>query len=356
MAIIDADAHVIENERTWDYLDAEGQRFRPMRLTGTGKDQGKEFWFMDGHLKPLRRGTLDAFGGGQLQEKVQPPEHSVSMEDVAARLRHMDELGTDLQVLFPTLFINPYTDRADIELAYSRAYNRWLAGIWREGGGRLRWAVVLPLRTMDEAMTEMRYAKEHGACAVFMRGIECGDKLLNDPYFFPVYDEALKLDLSVCVHTGNGSFALSDFYAEEAGFSRFKLVGVGAFHHVVYNEVPKRFPGLRFGFIELSSQWIPYALNDIARRFERMERPFSLDVLREQGIYVTCQTSDDLPYIIGQVGDDNLVIGTDYGHADSATELFALRTFSALDALPAETRRKILDDNARALYGLNGVR
>lgn len=56
------------------------------------------------------------------------------------------------------------------------------------------------------------------------------------------------------------------------------------------------------------------------------------------------------------MGDDNLVIGTDYGHADSSTELFALRTFSQLEALPAETRRKILDDNARALYGLNGAR
>lgn len=356
MAIIDADAHVIENERTWDYLDASGQQFRPMRLAGVGRDQGKEFWLMDGRLKPLRKGTLDAFGGGQLAERVAPPDHASSMEDVAARLRHMDELGTDIQVLYPTLFINPYTDRADVELAYSRAYNRWLADIWAAGRGRLTWTVVLPLRTMDEALAEMRYGREHGACAVFLRGIECGEKMLNDPYFFPVYQQARDLDMAVCVHTGNGSFALSDFYAEEAGFSRFKLVGVGAFHHVVFNQVPQRFPGLRFGFIELSSQWIPYALNDIARRYERMERPFSNDVLREQGIYVTCQTSDDLDYIIGQVGDDNLVIGTDYGHADSSTELYALRTFSEMGAVPAPSRHKILDSNARALYGLPGGR
>ena len=32
LPIIDADAHVIETERTWDYLDPSEQKFRPRAL------------------------------------------------------------------------------------------------------------------------------------------------------------------------------------------------------------------------------------------------------------------------------------------------------------------------------------
>ena len=51
-------------------------------------------------------------------------------------------------------------------------------------------------------------------------------------------------------------------------------------------------------------------------------------------------------------GEDNLVIGTDYGHADTASELLALRTFQEESGVSPEATSKILDDNARALYGL----
>jgi predicted TIM-barrel fold metal-dependent hydrolase len=63
--------------------------------------------------------------------------------------------------------------------------------------------------------------------------------------------------------------------------------------------------------------------------------------------------TDDLPYIISKVGDDNLVIGTDYGHHDQATEIDAMRLMRDEGKLPEQTVNKILDANARAFYGLN---
>ncbi len=250
MAVIDADAHVIETEQTWDYVTEAERRHRPVRLAQAGPDGGEqEFWLIDGRLFPIRRGAADIFAGSSLGDRMATPEASRYMADVDQRIKHMDELGTDIQVLYPTLLINPYTNRADVELALCRAYNRWMADIWAHGKGRLRWAAVLPLRSIEAALEEMRWAREQGACDVFARGLECGNMMLSHPHFFPVYQQAADLDLPVCVHTGNGSFELMDIYAGETGFSRFKLVGVGAFHHVIFNGIPDRFPGLRFGFI-----------------------------------------------------------------------------------------------------------
>jgi predicted TIM-barrel fold metal-dependent hydrolase len=52
------------------------------------------------------------------------------------------------------------------------------------------------------------------------------------------------------------------------------------------------------------------------------------------------------------VGDDNLVIGTDYGHNDTASEINALRKLKADGKIPAASIDKILGDNSQALYGL----
>jgi predicted TIM-barrel fold metal-dependent hydrolase len=75
-------------------------------------------------------------------------------------------------------------------------------------------------------------------------------------------------------------------------------------------------------------------------------------VLRGNKIWVACQTDDDLPYVLSYAGDDMLVIGTDYGHNDTSSEILALRKLKEDGTVPTAVVNKILDDNARALYGL----
>jgi predicted TIM-barrel fold metal-dependent hydrolase len=250
------------------------------------------------------------------------------------------------------LFLRPLTQRPNVEIALCQSYNRWLADIWSKGQNRLRWAAVLPVMTMDEAVREVRFARDHGACAVFMRGIE-NDLSLDNPYFFPLYDAVSDHDLPIGIHAGNNSFFWNDLFSGDSGFSRAKLAVVSAFHSLVFSGVPARFPRLRIGFIEVSSQWVPHAIHDMARRRERRGKPMDrYTVLRDNRCYVACQTDDDLPYVLKYAGDDNLVMGTDYGHNDTATEIEALRHLRHGGEVSAQAINKILDDNARALYGL----
>lgn len=356
MAIIDADTHVIETERTFEYIDEAEQSFKPFVVAPKGGLAGSaftldsplrasEFWAIEGRIIDKRSTFADP----------DTPEASREASDISRRIAHMDELGADVHVLYPTLFLLPLTRRPEVEVTLDRSYNRWMADIWAAGKGRLRWMAVLPLMSMDKSLEELHWAKAHGACGVFLHGTE-GEKRLSEPYFYPLYTEASKLNMPLCVHAAVGSFTLRDFFIQD-GFSTFKLAVVSAFHDLVNKRVPEKFPDLRWGFVEATSQWVPYVMNDLENtfrvRFATGNRKFpGRELLRENHMYVTCQTTDDLEYVLEHTGDENLVIGSDYGHRDTASELLALRKLKDSGRLDSTTAQKILSDNPRRLYGL----
>jgi predicted TIM-barrel fold metal-dependent hydrolase len=207
---------------------------------------------------------------------------------------------------------------------------------------------------MDEAMNELCFSKEHGACGVTMRGIE-GDRLLVDPYFFPLYEEASRLNLPITVHIGNSNRTYDEIWSKDAAggtFGRLRTVSVAACHALITNSIPEMFPKLRFGFIEASAQWVPYMIHDLRRRLETRGRELPPEPLKANRIWVTCQTDDDLPYVLKYAGEDSLVVGTDYGHQDQSSEIEAMRVMREKGEVDPRVIDKILGDNAVALYGL----
>jgi len=91
---------------------------------------------------------------------------------------------------------------------------------------------------------------------------------------------------------------------------------------------------------------------DIRKRFEQKGKHLSKDALRDNRIFVTCQTDDDLPYVLKYSGEDNIVIGSDYGHQDTSAEIEALREIKKKGEVRTEVIDKILYANAKELYGL----
>ena len=337
MATIDADAHVVENEKTWSYVDDSVRDSMPVLVSLPGRTRNTVMWALDGKLAST----------GPVSE-TDAVKADRELDDVGARVRHMDELHTDIQVLFPTIFLRPLTNKPELEVLLARSYNRWLAERCQQASDRLRWAVVPPTRTIDATIEELRFGAEHGACAVFWRGIE-GDRLPGDAYFNPIYEEAERLGLPICVHAATGNYTQHDML-DDGGIWRFKVPGIVAFHNILSSKLPERFPRLRFGFVELSSQWVPYALHDFVRRGRKNIDPTSL--MAENRMFVACQTDDDLAYVLRYTGEDNLVSGTDYGHADTSSELEALIRMREREDVAPDVMDKVLDDNARALYGL----
>ncbi len=350
MTTIDADAHVIESDLTWQYMDESEQKFIPMVLEQMAGEERKsnrgaaqrQYFMFNSQVQPKDRNV----------DYEAMTSESREMADIKGRLKHMDELEIDIQVLYPTIFLAPCTRDAEGEFALYRSYNRWLASIWKVGGDRLRWAAMAPLYSMHKVRDELKFAKDHGACAIFVRPFEC-EKSLSDSYFFPFFETAAELDLAVTFHAGNGSFQNHSFLNGH-NFAVFKLSMIGAFHSLLENEIPTRFPGVRWAFIEACSEWVPYALIDAEKRLKRTGRKLAENPLKDNNIYVTCEVTDNIAYVIDRVGDDNLIIGTDYGHTDTSAQIKALRILRGRGEIKPESIDKILGPNPARLYGLNG--
>ena len=177
------------------------------------------------------------------------------LRDVELRLKHMDKLGIDVQILFNTMWIARVADKAEAEIALCKSWNRWMAEVWKQGNNRLRWSCVVPAMTLNEAIQQMRFAKENGAVAVSLRPFE-DDKHLVDPYFYPIYEEATRLDLAVAVHIANGSPQLMDQfkprYDRMGGFAQFRIPTVITCLSLMMSDVPNNFSetalGLRRSF------------------------------------------------------------------------------------------------------------
>lgn len=360
MPVIDADTHIHETEDTWAYMEKSEVQWRPATQYPHGVDPAlatNRYWLIDG--KRQNRGVRN-------EEKTGTRVEADELLDIDVRLGHMDRLGVDVHIIYPTLFLLEFTDRPEVELALRRSYNRWMADRCEKSGGRLRWVCVPPLKTMDKALEEVRWAKEHGAIGALKKGgLEAGS-WFADPYFFPFYEELERLDMPVCVHIGSG---VPDFTsAARVALSRFHRVGLTvahAFHSVLLHGLAKQFPGVRWGFVEAASGWVPYALYDLTRRMdrrapfeERIARPLHEvypNLLVDNNIFVTCQVDEDIPYILKFTGEESLMIGSDYTHADASGELLYKKfmqqrvdqgDFSAVAA------RKIMEDNPKRFYGV----
>ena len=187
-----------------------------------------------------------------------------------------------------------------------------------------------------------------------MRGLEC-ERSLGAPYFYRLWEMSGELDLPVCIHSANGSFVHHDFFNEDTTFTKFKLTVVGACHTLLEKEIPKKFPNVRWGFVEVSAQWVPYVLNDLADRFRRKGSSFPAGALAVSNMWVACENTDDLPYVLSYTGEDCLMIGTDYGHHDPSTELNAIHLLRNDIRIVLADVLKILETNPRIFYGIGAA-
>ncbi len=361
LLVVDADTHIDETEKTWAYVEPHEKDIAPVAGAPKQIDPSRpptRYWIIDGkrHLRFIRD---DKRTGTTVQTR--------ELLDVDARVRAMDELGVDVHVIYPTLFLMAITDDPASDRAARRSYNRWLAERCEQSNGRLRWIIVPPLMDLKETIEELRFGKAHGACGVLKKGDREAGAWVDDEYFFPLYEEAQRLNLPICIPTGSGT--LDNTPAKNFTSSRQLRIGMPpqhAFHSLLFHNIPQKFPQLRWGFIEAGASWVPSALYSLARtnkkRYHIESGPFSFsrysiegNLLKQNNLYVSCMVDEDLPYLVKSMGEENILVGSDYSHGDPAIELdfqVELQARADKSEITQSLVRRIISDNPRVFYGL----
>ena len=99
MITIDADAHVVETEATWSYMDGADEKYRPILVTSRHEVPGVP---PDISLEEmLRRPSFfvcddQAFPTATVASRHYPSGAQFP-SDIKARIRHLDELGIDVR-------------------------------------------------------------------------------------------------------------------------------------------------------------------------------------------------------------------------------------------------------------------
>lgn len=369
MTVIDADAHVLESLETFGepYLDPAYWPRRP-QVARSGQ---RDYWLIDGHLFPRYNGrgchiigTPTGSGGVKthLGRGIEGALDSNQLRDPDARIREMREEEIDLQVIYPTLFLVPLTADPAYGAALCRAYNNWIAERCRKAADHLKWVAVVSLDDVESAVAELRRVRERlDPVGVMILGT-VGEKPLNHPSLLPFFAAAETLDVPIAVHVGWSVPALANMYTSlpESLLVPFTLPLLMAFTAFVVGGLLDRFPNLRVAFLELGCEWVPFLVGrmDHQVRFFERQMPESLvmkrkpiDYLRGGQVYVGCEVEDPLlPHVIGLMGEEHILYGSDIPHADR--EHFTVRALRDRDDIPDLSKAKILDHNPRRFYRL----
>jgi len=366
LPVIDCDSHVEECEATWQHLDKRYWHRRPIHLDlhGTpGRSAQDSYWLIDGRTHPRPEGLAATIGGSPPSSTLGRSKSfslaSQTLDDVSARLADMDELGIQISVLFPTATLTHLTEDARYEAALMRSYNTWLAERCRQAPDRLKFGALVPLRSPEDAIAEVKRAKELGAVCVFSMGT-AGEKMLDDESLDPVYEAMIRQGLPFTVHVGWSHPGLTascnDLYA---GFTvSFTLPVLMGFFSITAGGVLDRHPGLKVAFMEAGGDWLPFWVHRLDQYHpltSALGRPVSnhkpSDYLKTGSIYFSVEGDEaGVPEVVNLLGEDHVMSSADIPHAEAREK--HLEVMARREDLSAHVREKILTHNPARFYGL----
>ena len=192
----------------------------------------------------------------------------------------LDEFGMDFTVLFPSVGMSAtYPKDEEVRRAVCRAYNTYYADLYREYADRITAAAIVPMNTPQEAIEELEYAVNVlGLKVVFMqsyirrpipavmreapqatRWVFWLDTYgLDSQYDYdPVWAKCVELKVAPCFHTGVTGWgshnSISTYVYNHIG--SFAMGGEAVCKSLFMGGVTRRFPGLKFGFLEGGVGW-----------------------------------------------------------------------------------------------------
>ncbi len=343
--IIDADGHVME-------LDDQLREHIGPPYADLEWHRSYSFWpglTMDGYLRSLRKPGGWAGGG--------------SGPNAQDWLVFLDKNGIELTVLYPTQGLThaAIQDR-DWAVALARAYNDWLYHRFMQTSPRLVGVALLPVQDVEEAVRELRRCvNELGMVGAVLPAVTIGGKLFSGPEFYPLWEEAQRLDVPISTHGGLSSPSLGlDLAANftvahtlEHPFAQMRqLVSM------IFEGVFELFPKLRFGCLECGIGWLPWLMDRMDEEQERKGQYSPRcklkpsDYLRQGNIFFAAEVGETaLPLAVQVLRPDVIIWASDYPHERDQRDFTEdIPTLIQRKDISDELKRQIFFDNPLRFY------
>ena len=372
--VMDSDLHVIEVGFDYTNYLEEQYRARAPKYMGLAKTNFP--WWMVGSQPIPPWATEEAVVGPQnfLDQKSEHIYGGLRDRgfDCEAALWAMDQEGIDLAVLYRT-FAHMVVSIDDLEPDYAaalcRATNNWLADYCQLNPTRIKPAAILSLHDPELAAAEAeRAVKEKGHVAVVLLPMPVNGRYLHAPECDVLWQTIERLGVPLAFHGTSGGasrdYVSNRFWghpnyrtlSHSVSFPLELMMAMGA---MTVGGVLERFPKMRVGFLEGNCSWLPWWLDRLDGQWKKYgggERT-KLSATPKEYFLRQCFIGSDVDeelirVVVDELGDDNIVISTDYPHADSEFP-YATQEFIGLPGLGAESKRKILWDNCLRLYGFD---
>jgi predicted TIM-barrel fold metal-dependent hydrolase len=355
MPNIDADSHIFESAQAWSYIPAEHSALKPVLVMTERVDASKLGAAGSNMLaRPSRWLIAGQAYAALTQGAAGYPDGAQTLDAPDARIAHMDRLGVDVQVIYPTLFFGFIVDSTLTELVLVESYHRWMSEVCGQRRHRLRWIAPISPKNPQSSAALLKAAKDGGAVGVMIPTIDMDRHVGHDVYDC-VYRAAAELDLAVCVHLGHASAPYRMLRPEGAPNAMYVTAPlVIACEAVIKMKLAEKYPTLRWGFIEGSASWVPFLAYRAVTEYGKMPtwRERALELMAKNNIFVSCEAYEDFASIVPFSGDDRLMLGTDYGHTDPGVELDGFRALHGRDDLDAALKTKLTSTNAARFYAL----
>ena len=284
------------------------------------------------------------------------------LTEPSLRLGDQDLDGVQAEVLYGVLGSSGRLNDPEAAVEMLRIYNDWLHDFCSASPDRLIGLANIPSHDMEAAVAEVKRAAARG-----VRGID----VANRPDMIPLYDEfyeplwriAEETGLPVHFHTIGGRSP--DFTKMNAKVARrafathitgFQMHMSYMLMQLMYSGALERYPNLKVVIGEAGLGWIPYVLQHMDMEWEDQFKDLELtmkpsEYWRRQ-CYATYQSDPIGIKLLDDLGEDNVMWGSDFPHPDGIWPDSREFVARELGPLPQATRRKLVCDNAAKLYRL----
>ncbi|MBW2362887.1 MAG: amidohydrolase, partial [Deltaproteobacteria bacterium] len=289
--------------------------------------------------------------------------------DPAERMKDQEIDGIDAEVIYPTLGM-PIFSTADAQLqrACFQVYNDWVAEYCRYDPKRLYGLGLISLEDIDTAVQDVEACAKQGMRGAMIWGAAPDERPYNDRSYDPFWQAAseAKLPLSLHIIASRGRSTVGPGNTTIAGVvSNPGIWYTTVLHEIqdslamlVFGGVLARFPKLRIVSAENDIGWFPHFLFRMDHAHEKWGNMWKDDIPLRPSEYVRRQvwaTFQDDP--IGSrmhdiFGAENYMWASDFPHSDSTfpeSRAFIEKNFTGV---PDAVRKRIVCDNAVALYGM----